>query len=278
MARDAAMAADLLAADDIWHPAAMMLVAVAAVILGSESADDEIDRAIEAYHRHGSTHIAGATAYAMRASRALERGDAHAATESLARARRVLRDHGLAEMVLTGLLDALAARLALRHGGAAQARSDLIHAQRFRPQLTRAVPWLSIMTRLEMATAMLGLDDPGGARFLLQEIRELRDPAVDIGGFATRIEALEAALHHRDGAVSPSTLSAAELRLLPLLTTHLTFREIAAHLFLSSNTVKTQAISIYRKLDATSRTQAVERATSLGLIDGGPTAATGHSA
>ncbi len=39
-----------------------------------------------------------------------------------------------------------------------------------------------------------------------------------------------------------STLTAAELRLLPLLTTHLSFREIAERLFVSRNTVKTQAI------------------------------------
>ena len=57
-----------------------------------------------------------------------------------------------------------------------------------------------------------------------------------------------------------STLTAAELRLLPLLTTHLSFREIAERLFVSRNTVKTQAISVYRKLDASSRSEAIERA------------------
>ena len=64
-----------------------------------------------------------------------------------------------------------------------------------------------------------------------------------------------------------STLTAAELRLLPLLTTHLSFREIAERLFVSRNTVKTQAISVYRKLDASSRSEAIERATALGLVD-----------
>ena len=185
----------------------------------------------------------------------------------------MVREHGLAEIPLTALLDALSARLAIRQGAAILARSDLVHAQRFRPQLTGSLPWLSVMARVEMAQALLALDDPGGARFLLQELKDTVDPDLDTGAFAARIAALEDALHHRDGIVSPSTLSAAELRLLPLLTTHLTFREIAAHLYLSSNTIKTQAISIYRKLDATSRTQAVERATSLGLIDGGSVAA-----
>ena len=64
-----------------------------------------------------------------------------------------------------------------------------------------------------------------------------------------------------------STLTLAELRVLPLLTTHLTFREIGERLFVSQNTVKTQAISIYRKLDATSRSEAIDRAVAIGLLE-----------
>ena len=63
-------------------------------------------------------------------------------------------------------------------------------------------------------------------------------------------------------------LIAAELRLLPLLATHLSFPEIATELFLSRHTVKSQATSIYRKLGATSRNQAVTRARELGLLEG----------
>jgi LuxR family maltose regulon positive regulatory protein len=44
--------------------------------------------------------------------------------------------------------------------------------------------------------------------------------------------------------------------------------EIAGELFLSRNTIKSQAISIYRKLGATSRSRAVARARELGLLEG----------
>jgi LuxR family maltose regulon positive regulatory protein len=64
-------------------------------------------------------------------------------------------------------------------------------------------------------------------------------------------------------------LTAAELRLVPMLATHLSFREIGAQFFLSRNTVKTQAISVYRKLGASSRSEAVVRAYDLGLIEDG---------
>ena len=63
-----------------------------------------------------------------------------------------------------------------------------------------------------------------------------------------------------------TTLTPAELRLLPLLPTHLSYPDIAERLFLSRHTVKTQAMSIYRKLDASSRAEAVTLARDIGLV------------
>jgi LuxR family maltose regulon positive regulatory protein len=51
-----------------------------------------------------------------------------------------------------------------------------------------------------------------------------------------------------------------------MLATHLSFPEIGAELFLSPNTVKSQATSIYRKLEVSSRHQAVTRCRELGLL------------
>ena len=62
-----------------------------------------------------------------------------------------------------------------------------------------------------------------------------------------------------------SSLTAAELRLLPLLATHLSYQEIGEQLFVSKNTVKTQAYSAYRKLGVSSRYEAVIRTRELGL-------------
>ena len=69
-------------------------------------------------------------------------------------------------------------------------------------------------------------------------------------------------------APGASPLTAAELRVLPLLATHLSFPEIGAEMFLSPHTVKSQAMSIYRKLGASSRHQAVTRSRELGLLEG----------
>ena len=63
------------------------------------------------------------------------------------------------------------------------------------------------------------------------------------------------------------SLTGAELRLLPFLATHLMFPEIASRLFISRNTVKTEAVSIYRKLGVSSRSEAIERAVEVGLLE-----------
>ena len=66
------------------------------------------------------------------------------------------------------------------------------------------------------------------------------------------------------------TLTPAEVRLLPYLSTHLTFAQIAATLFLSRNTIGTQVGSIYRKLGVSSRADAVQRLQDLGFAPRAP--------
>ncbi len=60
-------------------------------------------------------------------------------------------------------------------------------------------------------------------------------------------------------------LTPAELRILKLLPTS-TYLQIAATLYISRNTVKTQLRSVYQKLGATSRSEAIERAVDLRLL------------
>ena len=72
----------------------------------------------------------------------------------------------------------------------------------------------------------------------------------------------------RPGVPGASALTAAELRLLPLLSTHLSLREIAGELFLSRHTVKSEVTSLYRKLGVSSRSQAVARSRELALLKG----------
>ena len=73
------------------------------------------------------------------------------------------------------------------------------------------------------------------------------------------------------GALGPpsgdSELSARELGVLRFLQTRLTSREIAGELFISMNTLKSHLKSVYRKLDASSRSDAVARARAAEVLD-----------
>jgi ATP/maltotriose-dependent transcriptional regulator MalT len=104
---------------------------------------------------------------------------------------------------------------------------------------------------------------------LLGELERL-DPGMMLGTITGEARALRTRLaaDRVPSAPGASSLTAAELRVLPMLATHLSFPEIGAEMFLSPHTVKSQAMSIYRKLGASSRNQAVTRSRELGLIEG----------
>ena len=102
---------------------------------------------------------------------------------------------------------------------------------------------------------------------MLREIDALIRRRPDLGVLVSGAVELRATLTDmRVQAPQASTLTAAELRMVPYLATHLSFPEIGQRLYLSRHTVKSHAIAVYRKLDVTSRTAAVERARDLGLL------------
>ena len=161
----------------------------------------------------------------------------------------------------------VAARVALRRGDAQPADELLAKAQRLRPELTHAMPWIAVQTRLELARAYLTMADAGGAETMLREIDGLLRRQPDLGTLRAQAYELRSSLQTmRAQAPGASTLTEAELRVLPYLATHLSFREIAERLFLSRHTVKSHAMAIYHKLSVTSRNDAVERARELGLL------------
>ena len=104
----------------------------------------------------------------------------------------------------------------------------------------------------------------------MREVDEILKHRPDLGTLVGEAQALRARLSAERAPSAPgaSSLTSAELRVLPMLATHLSFPEIGAEMFLSPHTVKSQAMSIYRKLGASSRHQAVTRSRELGLFEG----------
>jgi len=187
--------------------------------------------------------------------------------ETLAgQARAILRRAGMEN----ALACAVQARVALHRGDAAAARQELVSAQRARPLLTYAQPHVAVQARIELTRVHLALGDTAAARTLIREIDDLLKHRSDLGTLVGEAWGLRARLskERTPSALGASSLTAAELRVLPLLATHLSFPEIGTELFLSPHTVKSQAISLYRKLGVTTRSQAVARSRELALLEG----------
>lgn len=148
----------------------------------------------------------------------------------------------------------------------ADARRDAARAAHHLEKLPSPPPWLSVPCRLLLAHTYLLLGDPASARETLpaarRDLARLSEAPLVRRWFE---EVSDTASTQRQIATGPP-LTAAEIRVLQFLPTHLSFREIADRLHVSRNTVKTQVMSSYRKLGATSRTEAVESAMALSII------------
>ena len=274
MEKDAALAVAELGAASPWRPVSILMHGMAVLLSGNdEQADKIFARAGEAAAADGATY-ASVVAHSERALLAIDREDLAAAESEVALAGAFVDDAPSVDYVVTAIMLAASARLAIARGQGTHAREMLATAQRVRPMMTYALSWFAVQTRLELAKAHLSLSDAAGAATLVREADDVIRRRPRLGTLVQQVEDVRARLSTVPDQASgwASTLTAAELRLLPLLTTHLSFREIAERLFVSRNTVKTQAISLYRKLDASSRSEAIERAIELGLVDASPAA------
>ena len=109
------------------------------------------------------------------------------------------------------------------------------------------------------------------AHTALDEAREALAQLPDSGRLSAMADAVEADLAEASRRARHGELleppSEAELSVLRLLATDLSVREIGERLFLSPNTIRTHRRLLYRKLGVHTRTDAVARATALGLLE-----------
>ena len=269
MHADADEAARRLAAAGIVAPVAALTQGIAQALCGDpDGADASFDNVVS-IGGLGAPDVL-AVALCERSLLAMAHDDWGPAEELAGQARSVLRQGGSEDSYVTPLVCAAQARVAMHRGDVAAAQQQLVDAQRLRPVLTYAFPHIAVQARIELARVHLGLADTAGARTLMREIDGVLKRRPDLGTLVSEAQALRVRLAQERGSTVPgaSAMTTAELRVLPLLTTHLSFREIGAQLFLSPNTIKSQAISIYRKLGAATRGQAVTRARELGLLEG----------
>jgi LuxR family maltose regulon positive regulatory protein len=260
-------AAALLPAGSLWRGPAQLLLAISLLVGGDrELADRALAQAVEVAQDTGAK-VATTVALAERAMLAIDRQDWPEAEILAERARQLVAAAHLEHCTTSVLVYAVAARVAIHRGDASQAEQDLARAQQLRPQLNHALPYHAVQARLELVRAYLALADLASARVVLREVADLLHRRPRLGTLPEQADQLRAQLDNLHADLNgASPLTTAELRLLPLLPTHQSFREIGQRLHLSPHTVKSQALSVYRKLGVSSRSQAIQRARTLGLL------------
>jgi LuxR family transcriptional regulator, maltose regulon positive regulatory protein len=248
----------------IVAPVAPLMQGIARVLCGDlDGGEESISDAI-AIGEIGAPDVL-AVAWCERALLAMARGEWSQVEDLARRARAVLDSAGIEHP----LACAVHARVAVHRGDISAARHELTGAQRLGPMLTYAQPHLAVQTRIELIRVYLALADIAGARTQMREVDEVLERRPGLGTLVDEARALRDRLPaaRAPASVKASALTSAELRVVPLLATHLSFPEIGAELFLSPHTVKSQAMSLYRKLEASSRSQAVARCRELGLLE-----------
>ncbi|HEU4493584.1 MAG TPA: LuxR C-terminal-related transcriptional regulator, partial [Rubrobacteraceae bacterium] len=154
-------------------------------------------------------------------------------------------------------------------------RGDLVDAQAelegglsVRRKLPDLSPWPTLIGLLALAQVYLARGDRGRAREALAEARTMLERYPDSGIFPELLERGEGGLRkgrRRDGSLDVE-LTERELDVLRLLVGEMPVTQIAQSLYVAPSTVRTQIKSVYRKLGASSREEAVEEGRLRGLV------------
>ena len=256
----------LLASDSPWRPLCRLIEGVSLHLCGDR---DGARTALEEGVRMSAspTPSVQTLCRSQLALLSIDEGDLGEAERQSQLAMAAADHYGLIDHPTQALVFAVSALVRARRGRSEAATADAKIAVRLQSGLHEMSPWYEAETRITLARALILLDDGLAARSHLgaagRYLRKVSD-AVVLGEW---IDAAWAEIEAADSVAGRWPLTPAELRLLHMLPTHHSFREIAERSFVSQNTVKTQAQSIYRKLGVSSRAEAVACARAAGLLD-----------
>jgi LuxR family maltose regulon positive regulatory protein len=265
---DAAHAYALDAPSSVFRPMACLLEGIALRLLGEpEQARARLDEGAAAGRLLNPAAQAQCTTHLALLD--IDAGEWDAARAHIDAALGVIETFGFEERPAQADLYAAAA-LVFAHGGdTAEARRMLKHSVWLLSMLSTTGPWLAAESRILLARAALQLGDVGMARMLCKEAESFVARLPDAGNLPDRVVHVQQMTDAESTpiGVNVTPLTPAELRVLRYLPTHMSFAAIADELFVSRNTIKSQAISIYRKLGVSSRGPAVASARELGILD-----------
>jgi LuxR family transcriptional regulator, maltose regulon positive regulatory protein len=266
----AARAHELLDDSSPWLPFCRLLEGVGLHLAGER--DAAIGKLQDGAHRAAvAAPMVQALCLAQLALVASDQGDVDRSVTLAERAAAQVRRCGLQQAPMVALALAVSAEGRARRGEVAQAAAELREGLGLLERIIDPSPWYEAECRIVLARARLRLNGPAAARELTDRARRTVERIPDAPVLRAWLDELvaEIDLALSDSADADWSLTTAELRVLRFLPSHLSFREIAEQLFVSPNTVKTHVRGIYRKLDVSSRGNAVERARRAGLVEPG---------
>ncbi|MGZ8801651.1 MAG: LuxR C-terminal-related transcriptional regulator [Mycobacterium sp.] len=188
-------------------------------------------------------------------------GDDDGAVERSDAARVLVDKYDLCDVVPMVVVYAVSAVMSARVGDNTGARESLQITERLLDRLGHLAGRTALLGHglLAWTAAVIQDSDLLSKHLEAAERARRREPdAVALSQRVDRVRAMAA------GGTRP--LTAAELRLLPLLATHLSLQRVAEELVIGRETAKSQATSIYRKLGVASRSEAVAEARRIGLL------------
>ena len=254
-----------------WYTLAGLLYGAALMFNGEpERAAKAFERA--AYFGRDNQPSGASFALAQLSLFAAERGDWETARDYATESWTLIDKAGLPDYLGSIVSYIARAKVAVHDGDIAGARHHVGRALRlYASPSPAAFPWLAAQTALLLGRILLlDLDDHPAARLKLAEAGRHLNRLLTEGVLRDQHRQLAADLARHGGrprVPSAMTLTAAELRVLELLPTHLTLAEIADVLHTSRNTVKSQVAAVYRKLRAATRAEAVHEGRNVGLIE-----------
>jgi LuxR family maltose regulon positive regulatory protein len=253
-----------------WFPSAMATLGIAHALSGAaDAAVKELELAAR-LGADGRPPTAAVAALAELSLLAVDRNDPADAEEKAHRAVTLIETAGVEEHLFSILGYLAAAKIAALHGNHVAARRHAGTVVRMNTTLAPTViPWLSAQVAITLAEIFLELNDVAAARFRAEEAERHLAGMLTEGTLRQQLRRVSARLTGAAGDArvpSAMALTSAEMRVLRLLSTHLSLGEIGEELHISRHTVKAHATAIYRKLECSRRTEAVARGRDLGLL------------
>ena len=268
MLASAREAVDLFEPGDVWRGAAAFYLGAALDLLGDPGSAEPVLR--EAARSTAQlSPVMQALSLAQLAQIAYRQGDHDRAMKTAREAGMRMDNCGLSGVQSLVLVHATEAMMLAAGGRPGPAAGRLETGAALFRSLSGFAPWYHAEVGLALAETGLRLGDRKMAIAMARPVREWLASAGDAVTLHDWLSDLEERLEAAQGrSPGEAGLTRAELRTLQFLPTHFSFRQIGERNHVSANTVKTQARAIYTKLGVSSRAEAVERATTLGLLSG----------